>query len=207
MRFKYFLLPLLLWQHCYAGKIPNTYDAYITEACKLYLEKLDCDWYKALLYTESLLNPNATSQVGAAGIAQIMPGTWAENAPKVNGATDPYKARASIRVGAFFLMRMILFWDDRRPGLERAFLGMASYNAGPGNILKAQRKCNQARTWAKIQPCLVKITGRHSKETTEYVDRIKTNFCRIKIDKGQGIWGLQYFRDNCNNLFSLGRKR
>ena len=205
MQHKLLAFLLLFWQPSYAVKIPDDFDPYILEACKLYLGSMDCDWYKALLYTESLLQPGVTSQAGARGIAQIMPGTWAENAPRVNGATDPYKARASIRVGAFFLMKVILFWDDRRPELERAWLGMASYNAGPGNILKAQKACNNARTWVRIQPCLSQITGHHATETTNYVKRIKTNFCRLKLDKREGVWALDYFRDRCINIFSMGR--
>jgi len=203
MQLKYFALLLLFVPHLSAAKIPEKFDGYIVEACDRYLVDIDCDWYKALLYTESLLQPGVTSYVGAMGVAQIMPGTWDENAPRVKGASDPYEARSSIRVGAFFLNRMINFWDDRRPGIQRMFLGMASYNAGPGHILRAQKACDNARNWKTIKSCLVKITGRHSKETLNYVDRIKSNFCRIKTLKGDGLWGLQYFRDNCVSIFLM----
>lgn len=48
----------------------------------------------------------------------------------------------------------------------------ASYNAGAGNIIRAQRACNGARSWIQIRVCLPQITGHHSNETIQYVDLI-----------------------------------
>lgn len=199
MRRNCWLLLLFLPPLC-AAKVTDRYDVYINEACNLYLEGMDCDWFKALLYTESLLKPDARSHVGARGIAQVMPGTWDDVAEKVEGAIDPYDARASIRVGAFILKRYTNFWDPHRKDYERMLLGFASYNAGPGNILKAQRQCTGARSWRDISPCLPTVTGHHSTETINYVDRIKDNFCKIKKQSNRGIWSLDYMRDNCRRL-------
>ena len=53
-----------------------------------------------------------------------------------------------------------------------------SFNAGKGNILKAQRQAkhkglNENR-WASIERTLPTITGKHSKETLTYVNKIHT---------------------------------
>lgn len=202
------LLKLLLWQLLSLQpsapvKIPDRYDHYIAEACSRYLTGIDCDWYKALLYAESNLTPTAKSPVGAMGVAQIMPGTWDQAAKSVPGSENPYEARASIRVGAFYLSQTVAFWKYQRPDIERLYLGMASYNAGPGNILKAQRKCGGALHWRDIAPCLPAVTGHHSKETINYVNRIKNIFCRIKSQKGAGIWGLDAFNRACFELLSI----
>ena len=52
----------------------------------------------------------------------------------------------------------------------------ASYNAGRGNVLRAQRLALadglDGRLWSSIQDRLPAVTGRHSRETLRYFDRI-----------------------------------
>ena len=51
-----------------------------------------------------------------------------------------------------------------------------SYNAGKGNILKTQKiaksKGMDPNIWSSIEKTLIRVTGRHSKETIGYVDKI-----------------------------------
>jgi len=61
-------------------------------------------------------------------------------------------------------------WHSPRPRLERLKLAQASYNAGLGNILKAQKKCNGALLWAEIEPCL------GFSETRDYVILIDKHY-------------------------------
>jgi membrane-bound lytic murein transglycosylase F len=56
--------------------------------------------------------------------------------------------------------------------MDRFKLSAASYNAGIGNLLKAQNHCNNARLYDDVIPCLPRVTGRHSKETIGYVQNI-----------------------------------
>lgn len=193
------LLPLL----CAAKDYRTEFDADIQSACDAYLQGVDCDWFKALIYTESRFDPDAVSPVGAMGLGQIMPGTWKENAAKIDAGDNPFDAKQSLRVGAFYLRRVIKFWDAYRPPHERVFLGLASYNAGPGNILKAQRQCGGARTWANIRPCLPQITGHHSKETINYVKHIQVTFCRIKKFKGGDNYFGSFIADTCIQWLSV----
>jgi len=58
------------------------YDTHIQWALSLHFPTLDWRIYKALLWQESRFNAQAVSPVGAQGIAQFMPATWAEWAPK-----------------------------------------------------------------------------------------------------------------------------
>lgn len=60
-------------------------------------------------------------------------------------------------------------WWVRPTRLDRLKLGWSCYNSGGGNILKAQTACEDAMLWEQISPCLPEITGRHAKETQDYV--------------------------------------
>lgn len=86
--------------------------------------------YHAVIQQESGWNPNATSPVGARGIAQIMPKTGAKAgygvAPVQFGNVED-----ELRFGAQYLSAMIKENDgDVRKGL-------AAYNAGQGRVLEA----------------------------------------------------------------------
>ena len=74
--------------------------------------------------------------------------------------------------GVFYMGQLRRTWKTKRPEYERHLLAMASYNAGSGNIIRAQKICNSARDWKDISPCLCQVTGHHCKETRTYIDRI-----------------------------------
>lgn len=65
-------------------------------------------------------------------------------------------------------------WGARsRTALEKQRLALASYNAGLGSILSAQRNCSEALLWDSIAPCLPAATGAaNAKQTIDYVARI-----------------------------------
>lgn len=130
--------------------------------------------WAAQLWQESRCDPLAVSYVGAAGLAQFMPATWAEVAQRLNlppGSTP--HGRIAIDAGAFYQARQMAAWTARRGDYDRWQLGLASYNGGLGNMLKAQRLCGDARLWQDIEPCLPQVTGIHANETRTYVSRIK----------------------------------
>ena len=129
--------------------------------------------WKAQLYQESLLNPNARSPAGAQGIAQFMPGTWKDVVRQLGlSGVDPWMADVAINAGAYYMATLRGSWTAPRPPEDRHKLAAASYNAGFGNILRAQRLCGYPPLWADIHPCLVQVTGRHHKETITYIERI-----------------------------------
>lgn len=135
----------------------------------------DWRWLKAQGIQESALDPVAVSPVGARGIMQVMPATWAEIQRAMHWRNvSPHSARHNIFGGAWYQARMTKIWSGRRRLLTESYdLGLASYNAGPGTILAAQARCRDARLWSKIAPCLGEVSGSaNAKQTIDYVRRI-----------------------------------
>jgi membrane-bound lytic murein transglycosylase F len=152
----------------------DRYDGAIRDASRLYLPGWDWRWLKAQLYQESRLDPGAVSPAGARGIAQFMPATWAEVAPGLGfGGVSPHAVGPAILASGRYMQRMRRTWSAERPESDRRALAQASYNAGAGNILSAQRACGGARAWSDISACLPQITGKHADETIAYVQRIR----------------------------------
>jgi membrane-bound lytic murein transglycosylase MltF len=157
------------------------FDNLIQQATEQHLpEGYDWRLYKAQLIQESQLNPLAKSSAGAVGLSQMMRGTWTDWAPvagyKGYKRTDP---EASIFTGAVYMNYLIKQWSWPRPNADRYCLAMASYNAGLGNILKAQRIQGNPSLYAEIIPGLKKIPGRRpraTRETIGYVGKI-LDFC------------------------------
>lgn len=156
-----------------AGVFPTQYDAVIREAWEMYHPGSDWLLWKAQLYCESRLDPNARSPVGAEGVAQFMPATWKEVTKAMGlGAVDRRMAEPSIRAGAFYMRRLVYIWRAPRSDLSRIKLAEASYNAGAMHLIRSQAACGGKKEYDEIIPCLPMITGRHSTETIQYVIRI-----------------------------------
>lgn len=64
-------------------------------------------------------------------------------------------------------------WSSPRPNIDRLELAQASYNAGAGNIIKAQKECGGKVLYEDIIECLPQVTGHHSKETITYIKMIR----------------------------------
>ncbi len=158
-----------------AGPVfPDRYDNRIQSAVKAYWPDYPAwtDW-KAQLYQESRLDPAAVSPVGAAGLAQFMPGTWADITRQLRLVAVSPHADIAIDAGAYYMAKLRQVWRRDREPIDRQPLAQASYNAGAGNVIKAQAHCGGARLWAGIAPCLGRVTGaKNAHETTTYVARI-----------------------------------
>lgn len=141
------------------------------------------DWrlLKAQCYQESLFDPEAVSYVGAQGLCQFMPATWKDTEHSLKLKGHPFNTELNIQFAAYYMHRQNKFWKSRRPDADRTSLALASYNAGAGNLAKAQRLCNMSVLYAEIIKCLPNVTGRHSKETITYVKRIWGYWTRMVI--------------------------
>jgi len=134
--------------------------------------------FKSQAIAESNLNPTAKSPVGAAGIMQIMPATYREirnkNSYIKGSVNDP---KWAIPAGIYYDSTIYNKWSPKKTFQDRIDFMMASYNAGMGNIIRAQSKCempeNDPQTWDCIINKLKFITGKHNIETLEYVRKIK----------------------------------
>lgn len=129
----------------------------------------------AQCYQESRLDPYAVSPAGAQGLCQFMPATWAEVSTELSlgGPLDP---ESSILAAGYYMGKMAAIWTAPRPPMDRWMLSAASYNAGAGHLIKAQRLCGGANFYKDIAPCLVQVTGSNSRETLNYVKDIVTKW-------------------------------
>ena len=101
-------------------------------------DKEDRDFYRAVIIVESNDDPNAVSPVGARGLMQIMPDTWADmTSYPFDFAFDPEK---NIEVGISYfqwiedyLLTRYLNWNnlDR---IKQYELMSAAYNGGIGRL-------------------------------------------------------------------------
>lgn len=166
----------LLSQSLLALSFSNKYDRDIQKSVKRYWADYPI-WkmWKAQLYQESRFKLMALSPVGAKGLAQFMPKTWIQISRelKYNKIIIPYSSYHAINAGAYYMRKQRNQWNWKRPQEDKHNLALASYNAGLGNILKAQKLCNNALLYEDIIKCLPKITGHYSNETITYVKRIK----------------------------------
>lgn len=129
-------------------------------------------WLKAQAIAESNLDPEAVSRAGAIGLMQIMPGTFEDCRRDLRfGPTSAFSPKASAICGAWYLRRCLLTWTIERSVIERFRWAWASYNAGPGRVLQAQKKAQGASVFGQVAPLL-------PRETRDYVRRIERIYTR-----------------------------
>lgn len=138
----------------------------------MYMPEIDWKLWKAQVHTESAFNPNARSPVGAQGLSQVMPGTFMQISKESGIQGNPYDPQTNLNAGAYYMAKMRRTFKAPRPDIERHKLACASYNAGAGHIIKAQKIAGNPIDWQPVSLVLVQVTGKHSVETTNYVKRI-----------------------------------
>ena len=109
-------------------------------------------WIYAVMRAESAGRVNATSPVGAQGLMQIMPATWAVLRARYGLGPNAYDPRDNIMAGTAYIREM--YDQFGAPG----FLG--AYNAGPGRygdyVTKGRYLPAETRAYiAKIAPAIV----------------------------------------------------
>ncbi len=123
-------------------------EAAIRAASEKY--NLDYELIKAVIKAESDFDPYCVSSAGAKGLMQLMPETAAEV-----GVTDPFNIEQNIDGATRYIKKQI----DRFGDLS---LGLAAFNAGPGNVNK----------YGGIPPF---------KETQNYVPRVLSYMSQYKL--------------------------
>lgn len=100
----------------------SAYETIIQQAAAEY--GVDPSLIRAVIQAESNFNPNATSPAGAQGLMQLMP---------LHGLANPYDPKENIMYGTKYLAQQIKTFGSVE-------LGLAAYNAGPGNVKKYGNK-------------------------------------------------------------------
>lgn len=109
-----------------------------------------------------------------------MPGTWAQISRELGISNEsPHSIKFAIEAGAYYMWKLRKSWSNPRPAGDRQKLAQASYNAGLGHILNAQKRCDNATLYLDIIKCLPQITGKHSEETITYIIRIQYWYLHI----------------------------
>jgi membrane-bound lytic murein transglycosylase F len=154
------------------------YDKYFTKYTKRYFGP-NFDWrhFKAQAIAESRLKEGAESHAGALGVMQIMPKTFEDILRRnrsIKGTRD--QPRWNIAAGIYYDRKLWNLWKADRPFEDRLGFMFGSYNAGSGNILKAQKLAKREKLnenlWQSIEPVLPQVTGKRSIETINYIKRI-----------------------------------
>jgi soluble lytic murein transglycosylase-like protein len=115
----------------WAGRLPASgqpYSALIASAAAT--QGVDGRLLAALTWSESAFRPNAVSRAGAAGLTQLMPATARGLGLRVDSTVDQrFDPELNLNAGARYLRAQIV----RFGSVE---LGLAAYNAGPGNVVR-----------------------------------------------------------------------
>jgi membrane-bound lytic murein transglycosylase MltF len=145
----------------------NQYDDSFKKYSRRYFSYMyDWRYFKAQGITESNLRSKVCSHVGACGVMQIMPGTarWIGLNPELR-----FNPKLSIQSG---LLINYKYWSifKKEKGKDRMDFMFAAYNAGPGSVIKAQKRARSSgrpeNTWIGIRPSM-------PKETRDYVPKIR----------------------------------
>lgn len=156
-------------------KYPTLYDADISRACARWWPLAPWRRVKAQLIAESNLKPNAESEAGAKGLAQFIDEAWPQwrEFCGYEETVSPFEPVAAINCCCAYMAHLYNEWHAPRPEIDKWALALASYNAGLGNILHAQRLPGDQTAYASIISRLPQVTGHNAEETQNYVTRIK----------------------------------
>ncbi len=171
----FFLLLLITLVLIFSGAISNLrnyiekqmypleYKEEILLACREY--DFEPEFLCAVIHTESKFRADAQSHAGAAGLMQLMPETFMEIADRKGeerSKEDMLIPKISIDYGAYYLRYLADTYD-----YTDLYTACAAYNAGAGNVNKWLLDTQYSSDGVSLQTTPYK-------ETTDYIDRIKT---------------------------------
>ncbi len=130
--------------------VPNGWGPLVEDAAKV--SGVPATVLAAQLHAESGWNPKARSGVGAQGLAQFMPLTWA-----MYGEGDPFDPVAAIKAQGKYMKALMgeVKSVAEDSGTDPVSLALAAYNAGPGAV----QKFNGIPPYAETQNYVKKIMG------------------------------------------------
>jgi membrane-bound lytic murein transglycosylase F len=148
------------------------------------------DWrvFKAQGMAESNIDPLARSVVGARGVMQLMPTTFREVQSSNPEFTRIDDAESNIAAGVAYDRQLWLRWEKDSIASDRLSFMFASYNAGRGTLLSAQRRARaqelDPRIWSSIERVAPTVPRWRHAETLGYVRRIRA-YQDLMDDRGR----------------------
>jgi membrane-bound lytic murein transglycosylase MltF len=142
---------------------------------KRYSQQYNFDWLMiaALAYQESGIDQTKRSSAGAVGVMQLLPTTAADqnvNIPQID--VMEHNIHAGVKYLRFLHDRY--FKNEPMDALDKMLFTFASYNAGPGRVIKLRREAQQSGFDPNIWFRNVEIIAarRIGRETVQYVSNI-----------------------------------
>lgn len=172
------------------GATNERYDQLFKKYAKRYFG-VAFDWrvFKAQAMAESNLSPEARSPVGARGIMQLMPSTFAEIQTRNPEFTSVDHAEWNIAAGIYYDRKLWQLWDEQPTPDDRRRFMFGSYNAGRGTLLRAQGTARERqldhRAWDSIAAVAPTVPRWRYRETLEYVRRIEAHTDRLGLGAPQ----------------------
>lgn len=127
----------------------------------------------SIIRQESVFNPHALSSAKAMGLMQLIPATASRMAKGLGIAYSPNKLLThpeyNITLGSYYLNSLVENFDGSY------ILAIASYNAGPGNVRKWNRKYLDPRQMDNVDDVIDWIESIPFNETRNYVQRVLEN--------------------------------
>lgn len=160
-------------------------------------EQFKIDWrlVAAIIYHESKFNPNAKAFGGAYGLMQFMPGTG----PKF-GVFPSSPPEVQIRGGFKYLDRIASIWKNVKTEEDKQKFMLASYNAGAGHIVDAQKLAQKhglnPYKWDNNVEVMCINLGKHAYYTDEVVTsgafrgKFTANYVKKIFERYQSYKGL-----------------
>lgn len=167
----------------------DRYDATFRKYSKRYFG-IGHDWrvFKAQALAESEMNPNAVSWVGARGLMQLMPSTYKAIQSRSAGWGSIDDPEWNIAAGILHDRWLWRRWERDSIHTDRREFMFASYNAGEGTIMNAQRACVarslDRRAWRSVETVAPNVPRWRYKETLGYVRKIQKGIANMD-EKGR----------------------
>jgi soluble lytic murein transglycosylase-like protein len=167
----------------------DRYDATFRKYSKRYFG-VGFDWriFKAQAMAESEMNPNAVSWVGARGLMQLMPSTYKGIQTRAVGFGSIDDPEWNIAAGVLHDRYLWRKWERDSIHTDRREFMFASYNAGEGTIMNAQKACTakslDRRSWRSVETVAPEVKRWRYRETLGYVRKIQGGIANMD-DKGR----------------------
>ena len=155
----------------------NKYDEHFRKYSKRFFGVgFDWKWFKAQAIAESSLRDDVKSWAGAKGIMQIIPRTFDEIQEKNPSFININEPRWNIAAGIYYNNQQYRMWKDISVSDDKLSFMFASYNAGRGTILNAQRVSMEegypGNSWNHIEAVAPKVPRWRHDETLGYIKKI-----------------------------------